>query len=397
MKIVVLGGAGAMGQCIVRDLLESKPVSEIVIADFNQDKAEQVKAALGHTKMSTAAADVTKPDRLALLLKDAAVVINSTPYYYNLNAMEAALLAGCHYLDLGGLFHMTRKQLELHQRFVDKGLLAVLGMGASPGMTNIMAAYGAADLDTVDSIDVAIGYVDFAKSEHPFYPTHSLDTLLDEYSLEPMVYADGKFKAVPALSGELTLEFPPPVGKSKAILILHSEVATLPLSFADKGVKNVTFRLGMQPEFHEKLKFLVELGFAESSELTLKNGSASPREVLNKMIQQSKPPTGDPDDCEVVRVDVSGTKDGQSQLIRVEMTVKADTRWKMSCDALDTIVPPSVVAQLIAGGQIKASGVLAPEACIPPEPFFAELKKRNLNVTKSKQTPAVPSKTPTHA
>jgi lysine 6-dehydrogenase len=203
---------------------------------------------------------------------------------------------------------------------------------------------------------------------------------LDEYSLEPMVYKDGQFTALPALSGELAIEFPQPVALSKAILILHSEVATLPLSFADKGVKNVTFRLGMQPEFHEKLKFLVELGFAESEEIQLKNGSASPREVLNKIIQKSPPPTGEPDDCEVVRVDVTGTKDGQPALIRVETIVKADKQRKMSCDALDTIVPPSVVAQMIGSGQITARGVLAPEICVPPEPFFTELSKRDIHI-----------------
>jgi len=383
MRIVVLGGAGAMGQGIVRDLVESSPVKEIVIADFNQEKAEEVKASLGNRKMTTAFADVQDVAQLVPVLKGCSVVINSTPYYFNLNAMEAALQAGCHYIDLGGLFHMTRKQLELHQRFVEKNLLAVLGMGASPGMTNVMAAYGAEDLDTVESIDVSIGYVDFAKSEHPFYPTHSLDTLLDEYSFEPMVFDQGEFKAVPPISGELDIEFPAPVKRSKAFLVLHSEVATLPLSFKDKGVKNVTFRLGMQPEFHEKLKFLVELGFAETEPLALKNGSATPREVLGKLIQKYPAPTGAPDDCEVVRVDVTGSKGGIATTVRVETIVRARPDWNMSCDALDTVVPPSIVAQMIAGHQINNRGVLAPENCVPPELFIAALQMRTIAISKN--------------
>ena len=98
MKIVVLGGAGAMGQIIVRDLCESAPVEDVVIADFNRDKAEELKASLSCAKLSTTFADIRDTDQLAGVLAGAKTVINSTPYSFNLNVMQAALAAGCHYL-----------------------------------------------------------------------------------------------------------------------------------------------------------------------------------------------------------------------------------------------------------------------------------------------------------
>lgn len=378
MRIVVLGGAGAMGQVICRDLVESAPVTKLIVADFNSDKAGELKTRLGHEKVETAFADIRDRTQLTGVLKGAAVVINSTPYYFNTEVMEAAHDAGCHYLDLGGLFHVTRAQMELNDRFKERGLTAILGMGAAPGMTNVMAACAADELDAVDSIDIVVGCVDFSKADHPLYPPYALDTILDEYTKEPMVFENGSFQARPPMSGEVEVDLPEPVGRSKAILTLHSEVATLPITYEKKGVRRVTFRLGLPADFHEKLKFLVDLGFGSGGEMTLDGKAVAPRRVLARLIESFPSPSGDPDDCEVVRVDVRGRANGRPALIRMETTVFAHKGWKFSCGALDTGVPPSIVAQMIAGGTIRARGVLAPEECVPADLFFKELAARTI-------------------
>lgn len=382
MRIVVIGGPGAMGQVIVRDLVESKPVKEVVIADFDEGKAKTLQQQLKSNKLSTAFVDITDVSKVTPALKGASVVINSTPYYYNVNVMEAALQAGCHYVDLGGLFHVSRKQLELDERFKKADLLAAIGMGAAPGMTNVMAAYAAEDMDTVESIDIAIGCIDFAVSNHPLAPPYALDTIIDEYTKEPMVFEDGEFKAVVPMSGEISIDFPEPVGRSKAIYTLHSEVATLPLSYKRRGIKRVTFRLGLPAEFHERLKFLMDLGFGSSDKIDTADGAASPRKILAKMIERFPAASVEPDDCEVVRVDVRGRKDGNETMVRMETTIFPHPQWKISCGALDTGVPPSVVAQMIAQNEIMERGVLPPELCVPAQPFFAELNKRTITMRK---------------
>jgi saccharopine dehydrogenase-like NADP-dependent oxidoreductase len=377
-KVVVLGGAGAMGQVIVRDLAESSSIDQVVIADFNKDKAEELKGKVGSPKVSAAFADLKDPKSLAEVLRGAGIVINSTPYYFNVAVMEAALNAGCHYMDLGGLFHVTREQLKLHERFKEKNLLAVLGMGAAPGMTNVMAAAAAEHLDTIDSIDIIVGAIDFVEVDHPLAPPYALDTILDEYTKEPMVFQDGEYLAKPPMSGEVEVDFPAPVGNCSAILTLHSEVLTLPETYKYKGVKLVTFRLGLPQVFHEKLKLLVDIGLGGSEKINVENVQVTPRKVLAKLLERFPTPEQEPDDCEVVRVDVRGKAAGADKLVRMETTVLADKRWKLSCGALDTGVPPSIVAQMILNNQINQTGVLAPEVCVPAKPLFDELAKRKI-------------------
>jgi saccharopine dehydrogenase-like NADP-dependent oxidoreductase len=380
VKIVVLGGAGAMGQVIVRDLAEAKAVQEIVIADVSLERANDLKKLVGSDKVKAVHADINSAGSLSQAFSKADVVVNSTPYVFNVQVMEACLEAGCHYLDLGGLFHVTRKQLELNEKFKAKSLLAVVGMGAAPGMTNVMAAHGANQLDEVEAIDMVVAGVDFVKHNHPLLPPYALETILDEYAMEPWVFEDGKFKAKPPMSGEMTADMPPPVNDVKAFLTLHSEIATLPLTYEKKGIKQCSYRLGLPEEFHERMKFVVELGFGAKEDIKLGGASVNPRKVLAHMIASHPVPTADPDDCETVRVDVKGKAGGRPALVRLESTIFCHKRWKVSCGALDTGVPPSIVAQMIGSGSITARGVLPPEQCVPPEPFFDELAKREIVV-----------------
>jgi lysine 6-dehydrogenase len=382
-KVLVIGGAGAMGQVIVRDLLDGQDLA-VVIADFDEAKAVKMAQTLGNgagrakAKISGVFTDITNHDIMVKSMAGAALVINSTPYYHNVGVMEACLASGCHYIDLGGLFHVSKEQLKLHERFKSAGLIAVIGMGAAPGMTNVMAAAGQSELDSVESIDIYVGSIDNTVFEHPFPIPYSIETLIDEYTLNPMVYEDGQFKSVPALSGAVNVDFPQPVGGQEAIYTLHSEVLTLPATYQQKGIKRTTFRLGLPMDFHDKLKFLISLGFGEKEKVSTDGGAVSPRKMLAAMLAKFPIPEVLPDDCEVVRVDVAGIKDGRKKLIRLETTVLSDKRWQVSCGALDTGVPPSIVAQMILAGTISQKGVLPPEVAVEPQPFFQELAKRNI-------------------
>jgi len=381
-----------MGQVIVRDLIESGMADAadlaVVIADFDEAKAVKMADSLStvtgpdgtmsNADVTGVFTDITKHDVLVKSMTGIDLVINSTPYYHNVTVMEACLAAGCHYIDLGGLFHVSKEQLKLGQRFEEAGILAVLGMGAAPGMTNIMAAAGQKDLDTVESIDIYVGSIDNTVFEHPFAVPYSIETLIDEYTLSPMVFEGDDYKSVPPLSGAVKVDFPQPVGTQEAIYTLHSEVLTLPMTYAAKGCKRATFRLGLPMEFHEKLKFLMSLGFGDKEKVSTADGAVSPRKMLAAMLAKFPMPEVEPDDCEVVRVDVAGTKGGRKTLVRLETTVYSHKRWQLSCGALDTGVPPSIVAQMILSGQISLRGVLPPEVAVEPQPFFEELAKRQI-------------------
>ena len=166
--------------------------------------------------------------------------------------MRGSLAAGAHYVDLGGLFHVTRKQLELHDEFVSAGLTAVLGMGSAPGKTNLLARAAADRLGaTPERLEIWAATRDPAAADHPFPAPYSVRTLLDELRMEPMIVHEGREQAVEPLSGTAQRVFPPPVGTATGIYTIHSEIATLPGRFP--GLAEASFRLCLSPGLLEKL------------------------------------------------------------------------------------------------------------------------------------------------
>src|ERR1700686_39683 len=122
MKFAVLG-AGMMGCATVYDLAQSKNVKQILVADFNLSRAKAVAEQFGAGKAKAIRADVREVPALAKFLAGYEAVFNCTQYYWNLQVMKAALAARVHYLDLGGLFYTTRKQLKLNSAFRSIGKL----------------------------------------------------------------------------------------------------------------------------------------------------------------------------------------------------------------------------------------------------------------------------------
>lgn len=383
--ILVLGGAGAMGQIAAQDLADTATDCEIIIGDFNIDKvSKRVEALFKRKNVSAEKVNIKEEADLVALMKKVDCVINSTPYYFNTLVMKAALEGDCHYLDLGGLYHMTKEQLTMHEQFKAKNLIAVAGMGATPGTTNILTEAACRELDKVESIDIACGGTEFVvASNHPFDPPYMLDTMLDEYTKEAMVFENGTMHERSPLLEHKTIEFPEPVGSQSAIYTLHSELATMPDNYKAKGVKGVTFRLALPKELHEKFKLFCELGFGGTEPVTTAEGTFTPRKLLAHMISRIPSQRGEPDDCEILLIDVKGSRGGNEVLIQMQETAYADKERKISAGDLNTGVPPSIVAQMIVRGDVKERGALPPELCIDPDIYFEELKKRNLIVNKS--------------
>src|SRR5271155_909429 len=166
MKIVVLG-AGLMGRAVVLDLAGAREVGSIVVADFDRARAHDVARKFGRGKARGTVADVRDTSHLAKVLHGCDVVVNCTQYNWNLDVMRAALAAQVHYMDLGGLYHMTRKQFALDREFRRIGKLAIPGMGGAPGITNIMARALADKLDRIDAIRVYNAGADEQNYESP--------------------------------------------------------------------------------------------------------------------------------------------------------------------------------------------------------------------------------------
>jgi lysine 6-dehydrogenase len=406
MRVVVVGGAGAMGRWTLRDLTESEGVDEVLVADLDGSRAMEAAGwaaaragSNGSARVQGTALDAGDGDALRRALETADVACNCAVRATNLLVMEACADTGTHYVDLGGLFHTTRRQLALHDRFVDAGATAVVGMGASPGTTNVMAALAARGLDVVEEVEVRLGIADFTPSTAPLAVPYAIDTLLDEFAAPAMAFQDGRLVEVPAMSAPEELDFPLPVGRVRVGHTLHSEVATLPLHFADRGIRSVSFKVGFPAGFMDRMALLVGLGLAGTDPVDLPGGRVVPRELLVRSITATATtpgPESAPDDAEALWVRVRGRRAGRSGdpalAPRVEAlaecVVRPHPEWQAGAGELDTGVPPSIVAQLLGHRVINRPGVFAPEDAVPPGPYLAELARRRMEVVLVTREPA---------
>jgi len=362
--IAVLG-AGAMGSAAAVLLARHDDV-DLLVLDVDGARARRVAEQVGAEGRGF---DPTT-DELEVLLRGVRAVAACIPYRVNLPTMEAALAAGCHYADLGGLFHTTKKQLELHDRFVAAGVSAVLGIGSAPGLTNVLAKLGADRLDTVTSIDMVDGAVELSADGGAFGVPYSVDTVLDEFTLPAMVFEGGELKEVPAASGVIDWDFPEPVGRQPAMFTLHSEPATLPSTIP--GVRDVRWRLALPKAIHDGFAFLTQVGLASTEPVWTESGEVAPREVLAAVLSRLPVPEGDPSDVEFLDVRVAGTKDGRPAEHRAIARFEPSPEG-LSAGAFGTAIPIAVTARWMAAGRV-APGVHPPEVAFDAEVFIEDLR-----------------------
>lgn len=391
MKLVILG-AGLQGGIVATDLCDeqlSPGEKDLTICDYDFKKAKEIGERLGIKALKC---DVTDHDALISTIKGADVVINCVQYNWNIDIMRACLAVGAHYIDLGGLFHVTKQQFELHEEFKEAGLTAVLGMGSTPGTMNVMAGYAAGKLDTVKEAHAICACGDFTRTEAVIGIPYSLLTVMEEHSMEPWILKEGKLQPVPAGSGKEMIPFSEPIGLAEAFYCIHSEPAQFARSFKDKGIQEASFKLSLPHEFEERIRFLADLGFASEEPIAVGGEEVSPLRtmvnVVNRYLERyDGSQDGELNDSDVLRAVVKGTKDGVEKEIIVESVIRTSEKWGFMAGALDTGVPPSIVAQMICSGQITERGALAGEQCVPPIPYFKELAKREMPVYCVEKTP----------
>lgn len=374
MRAVVLGGMGLTGRCAVYDLLGNNKIDEIIVADVNKN-LEFEDPRVKYVKV-----DVNDNENLVRVIKGSDVIINAVQYYYNVKVMKAAQAAKANYIDLGGLYYVTLEQLKLDQEFKNEGLLAIIGMGAQPGISNIMASYAVSRMDKVDEIRIRDGWAD-KTNYHKLFFTWSPRTLFDEFTLKAVHY-DGTFIESEPFSESEEYDFGGEVGKTRIFRTAHSELATIPSSFIEKGIKFVEWREGSVDI--EKLKFLSDVGFGSTSKFQIEGKEIVPREFLFQFLKEQgllyAPEGVQVKDYEITSVEAKGMDEGRPKKVEVFAYFKFDENWKVSASQKEVGVPASIAAQMMISGTIKGRGVKPPEQIVPTKQFFAELAKRDIKI-----------------
>jgi lysine 6-dehydrogenase len=365
MRVAVLGAGGTIAPAIVRDLACSDEVEGLVLLDIDESKAEHVASVHGGAKARTAYADArARPEArgsLAQALEGCDALINSASYRVNLDAMAACLHAGCHYLDLGGLYWMTELQLELHAQFQRQGLLALLGIGSAPGKTNLMAKVAVRDLreavngdgaapPVIEAIHVAAAGRDLDRPSG-FSVPYALRTLLDELTMRPVVLREGRAQEIEPLTDGGVVEFCEPIGAAETIHTLHSELRTFGESF---GCREASFRLSLSPDLLTALRDLVD----------------APPDEVERAAAAAVPPSTRTTSVHLVEASAKGRR------VRMRAVTEPMEEWGMGGGIVSTAAPAAAAVRLLAHDVIDARGVLPPERCIDPEMMFLELSRR---------------------
>ena len=382
MSILVLGASGQIGAYTVQDLVEFCGEKDVIASSR---KMSNVKTAMDDLKLTKKIRlmelDATQTSKVLETIKKEKVesVVNCAWYQTNLGVMDACLKGGATYTDLGGFFDTCLKQIDLHKKWKDAGINATIGLGSTPGMTNVAGAAGAKRLDTVDAIDIVCAWGNTLPVKEAGWPGYSIRTVLDEFTQESVQWINGKYEKQKILSGETDVVMPDPIGKVRAYYIKHSEPATMGKYLK---AKRCTFRIGFPTHDMNTFLTLRALGFADDKPMD--PYSVSPLDYLTRMYQKGVEagrgaPPKEKFEYDMFRIDCAGRKDGMPKTITYFIITWNDPERGVS-SARDTATPPAIVAHWQHTKRIKESGVFPAEATVEPEAFFEELGKRKIYV-----------------
>lgn len=380
MKAAITGGAGRQSLSAIYDFVETSDVEKILLIDINEEALKVRKELVDSPKVETKVIDLQDTPALAAALADYDVVINGSSHVFNMDVMNACIESKTNYTDFGGLFHWAVEQMRRDEDFRKAGITGIVGSGSAPGIVNVLTKYATDRLDTIEDILILDAIINRSASGYGFVPPYALNTIIEEFTMNNFEFKDGKQIELPPFSGKLTVDFPEPYGRLNLYNMIHSEVATMPIAYKDKGIKNVAFKLALPTLFEERLRFLIENGLGSQEKINVKGVEIAPRDFLLEVFE-TKPgtKTGTPDDMKLLRVIVTGTKGGKKCTYEVETDLHHHP-WGLSNGHFSVGFPGAITAKMLARGQVKEKGFFTGEQVLDTDIYFRELEKRDVHV-----------------
>lgn len=377
MKVVVLG-AGLMGKEVARDLVASPTVEKIFLADVAPETAKEFVSTLNTDRIEVVQLNAECDDALRAVIACGNVVVNALFYTFNERVAKAAIDTGVHAVDLGGhIGGITEKVLDLNEAAVKKNVTIVPDLGVAPGMVNILAGYGASNLDTVELIKLYVGGIP-TEPKPPLHYTRvfSLEGVFDHYTEPSKAIQKGKLTEVLSLTGIEPIYFDE-FGVLEAFYT-SGGISTLYKTFPN--VKTLEYKTIRYKGHAEKFKLLADLGFLSKDNIVQVDGQdINVRSVVREAIKK-KLELGQKIDAVLLRAIIAGQKNEEQYTYEYEMIVRKDIQSNVTAMARATASTISVVAQMIGNGTIEKRGVFPPEQVVPGKEYIQEMAKRGVDI-----------------
>jgi saccharopine dehydrogenase-like NADP-dependent oxidoreductase len=390
VKILVVG-AGGVGAAFAA-IAQRRPTFErVVLADVSPERVKSVVAALGEPgRFSAERVDASEQQSVADLIgrvrPDA--VLNACDPRFNEPIFDACFAAKVTYLDMAMTLsrpHPQRPyelpgkllgehQLSAHEAWQQAGLLALVGIGVEPGLSDVFAAYAAQELfSSVEEVGVRDG-ADLVVEGYDFAPTFSIWTTIEECLNPPLIWERERgFYTTAPFSEPEVFEFPEGIGKVECVNVEHEEVVLIP-RWVD--CERVTFKYGLGEEFIDVLRTLHKLGLDSTEPVRVRDVQVAPRDVVAAALPDpatlGERMTGRTCAGTWVRGTGVGGKPRSTYLYHVVDNEQTMREYGSQAVVWQTAVNPVVALELIDEGVWKGNGVLGPEA-FSPGPFLDKL------------------------
>jgi saccharopine dehydrogenase-like NADP-dependent oxidoreductase len=373
MRILILGGAGAMGSETTKDTVKTSDFSEIVLGDINVEKVKTFISKLNDKRLSVAEVDANNVDGLAKTMKGFDIVASALPFKYDLNVTKACIKAGINGIDLSS----EPDQFALDKEAKNAGITYIAGCGATPGTTNLMAKYGISKFDRAEEVQIS-----FAAFRSTAIAPGLLYTTFWEFDpavKERVYYQDGKFVRVRPLEGARTVEFHEQIGKQEVVYIPHEETRSLSKTFPE--LKRVSVRGCFPPATMELVRIMVKYNFYQGEPVEVYGTKVKPTDFMFEFLLKNPEAKKNPVWAYGLIVEVTGKKNGKPAKITLKNSHPSMDEWGgKSAYGKNVGIPLSIGAQMLAKGKAEGKGVFPPEASLNSIEFLDELSKRGIQI-----------------
>jgi saccharopine dehydrogenase (NAD+, L-lysine-forming) len=379
MKILLVG-VGGVGEAITRIAAPRRWVEQIVLADYNLERAGEVQAKLGDpNRFPVEFVDASQQELIEGLARkyQVGLIMNACDPSFNIPIFDAAYQVGCNYMDMAMTLSTPHPEQPLEKcgvklgdyqferagQWEQKGILCLVGLGVEPGMADVFARYAQDHLfDEIEEIGIRDG-ANIEVAGYEFAPNFSIWTTIEECLNPPVIWEKDKgWFTTPPFSEPEVFEFPEGIGKVEVVNVEHEEVLLVP-----RWVKTerVTFKYGLGDQFINVLKTLHMLGLDNKEPIKVKNVQVAPRDVVAACLPDPAHLGDRMSGKTCAGTWVKGRKDGKErQVYLYQVADNAECMQKWGCQAVvaQTAFNAVIGWDLLEHGEWKGTGVLGPEA-----------------------------------